>query len=104
MKAVLVTYEAKRRNFESMHRRNQFYRGLFGYKQTVKRNGKRYEYDKDGLVDRTGVTRVDDSVIVAKKGCEEPVLEYMRDWEQVSHHVFKVEVQDRDVKEELQNE
>nr|EGQ40546.1 MAG: hypothetical protein J07AB56_12760 [Candidatus Nanosalinarum sp. J07AB56] len=104
MKAVLVTYEAKRKNFESMHRRNQFYRGLFGYKQTVKRNGKRYEYDKDGLVDVAGVTRVDDSVIVARRGCEEPVLDYMQDWQQVSHHVFKVEIQDKDVREKLQNE
>jgi len=104
MKALLVTYRAEGRMFDSTYQRNQFYRGLFGYRQTVKRNGKRYKYDKDGIADLSGVTRVDDSALLFVKGRREEILDYMQDWPQVSHHVFKVEVEDKQLRRQLKDD
>lgn len=89
--ASLLTYSTERQNFDSVYERNKFYRGLFGYKQTVKKNGKTYEYDKDGLMDRIPNIRIDDSVfIIAKKRTPE-VKDYFVEWEpKVSYHIFKV--------------
>ncbi|MFP4038777.1 MAG: hypothetical protein ACLFTA_03265 [Candidatus Nanohaloarchaea archaeon] len=101
--ASLLTYKTHREKFKSMYERNQFYRGLFGYKQTVKKNGKKYEYEKDGLMDEVPNVRIDDSVfIVAKEACEK-VDVYFQEWgEKVTHHIFKVIIDKPDLIEALE--
>jgi len=103
--ASLLTYTTHRDKFESMYERNQFYRGLFGYKQTVKRNGKKYEYEKDGLMDEVPNIRIDDSVFIVSREHTEPVRVYFQDWGvKVSHHIFKVMVEDESIIEKLKGE
>lgn len=93
--ASLLTYKTHRKKFESMYERNQFYRGLFGYKQTVKRNGKEYEYEKEGLMDEVPNVRIDDSVFIIARECRGDVDEYFQDWgKKVSHHLFRVVLED----------
>jgi len=100
--ASLLTYTTHRKKFESMYERNQFYRGLFGYKQTVKRNGKEYEYEKDGLMDEVPNIRIDDSVFIISKTHIDEVKIYFEDWgEKVSHHIFKVIVEDESLIKKL---
>ena len=100
--ADLLTYNTRKERFESVYERNKFYRGLFGYKQTVKKNGKTYEYEKDGLFDEIPNTRIDDSVfILAKKNTPE-VVDYFSDWgNKVDHHVFTVLVEDMNIIEKI---
>jgi hypothetical protein len=101
----LVTYNTRRENFESVYERNKFYRGLFGYKQTVKRNGKTYEYEKDGIMDEIPHARIDDSVFIVPEGEEEKMREYFLEWsEKVSHHIFTVTVEDEDLIERIESE
>ncbi len=94
--ASLLTYKTYRKKFDSVYERNKFYRGLFGYKQTVKRNGKRYEYEKDGLMDEVPNIRIDDSVFIIVKDYTNKVDEYFQSWgDKVSHHIFKVLIEDK---------
>lgn len=101
--ASLLTYNTKREKFESMYERNKFYRGLFGYNQTVKRNGKKYEYEKDGLMDEIPNVRIDDSVFILSNQHVKQVDTYFTEWgEKVSHHVFKVLLQDLEIIQKIQ--
>lgn len=97
-KASIVTYNTKREEFESMYERNQFYRGLFGYKQTVKRNGKEYRYEKEGLMDEIPNMRIDDSVFIISQNNTEKIKEYFREWEnKISHHIFTVLISEKQI-------
>lgn len=96
--ASLLTYDTRRKKFDSVYERNKFYRGLFGYKQTVKKNGKEYNYEKKGLMDRIPCIRIDDSVFIMANDCTPQVEDYFSDWgEKVSYHIFKVIIQDREI-------
>ncbi|PSG99868.1 MAG: hypothetical protein BRC28_02425 [Nanohaloarchaea archaeon SW_4_43_9] len=102
--ASLLTYNTHREKFESVYERNKFYRGLFGYKQTVKKNGKKYEYEKDGLMDQIPNARIDDSVFIISDGKVQRVENYFMDWgEKVSHHIFKVLIEDRNIIEQFKD-
>lgn len=103
--ASLLTYNTDREKFKSVYERNKFYRGLFGYKQTVKRNGKRYEYEKEGLMDEIPNVRIDDSVFILSNQDVKRVEEYFKEWgRKVTHHVFKVLIQDTEIIQKIQPE
>ncbi|MFB6208228.1 MAG: hypothetical protein ABEJ69_02670 [Candidatus Nanohaloarchaea archaeon] len=96
--ASLLTYNTKKRNFDSVYERNKFYRGLFGYKQTVKRNGKRYEYEKNGIMDEIPNIRIDNSVFIVSRRHVDTIEEYFQKWEnKVTHHLFQVIIEDQNI-------
>lgn len=103
--AALVTYNTQKDKFESVYERNKFYRGLFGYKQTVRKNGKKYEYEKDGLMDKIPNTRIDDSVFIVAKNNTDPLNEYFSDWgEKISYHIFTVLVEDSSILDKIKGD
>lgn len=103
--AALLTYNTRKKEFESVYERNKFYRGLFGYRQTVKKNGKKYEYDKDGLMDRIPNARIDDSVFILPQKVVERVEEYFSDWgNKVSYHLFTVLVEDKKILDKIKGD
>ncbi|WEL19106.1 hypothetical protein [Candidatus Nanohalococcus occultus] len=102
--AALLTYDTNSSEFDSVYERNKFYRGLFGYKQTVTKNGKEYNYEKDGLMDEISCIRIDDSVFIFGKKNQEKVEEYFSSWgEKVTHRIFTVIVEDPELIEKLKN-
>lgn len=103
--ASLLTYNTRREKFKSVYERNKFYRGLFGYKQTVKRNGKKYEYEKEGLMDEIPNVRIDDSVFLLGNGYVKKVENYFVEWgDKVSHHIFKVLLEDPQIIDQIEKE
>ncbi|MFT4893203.1 MAG: hypothetical protein ACI8Z7_001005 [Candidatus Nanohaloarchaea archaeon] len=103
--ASLLTYNTHREKFESVYERNKFYRGLFGYKQTVKKNGKKYEYEKDGLMDKIPNSRIDDSVFIIANNKVQKVENYFMDWgEKVSHHIFTVLIEDKNIIKQIKDD
>lgn len=95
--ATLITYETDRSKFSSLSERNKFYRGLFGYKQTVKENGKAYHYEKDGIIDSTPHIKVADSVFIVPEDEAKPVLSYLRDWgDKVQYTAYKIQMKTSD--------
>lgn len=104
-KATLLTYNTHREHFESVYERNKFYRGLFGYKQTVKKNGKKYEYEKDGLMDEIPNCRIDNSVFIIAENNVGKVKEYLKRWnEKVSFNVFTVLIKDEKIIDKIQDQ
>jgi hypothetical protein len=100
--ASLLTYDTKRKKFDSVYQRNKFYRGLFGYKQTVKKNGKEYKYEKDGIMDKIPSIRIDDSVFILAKQHTGEVEDYFSNWgDKVKHHIFTVMIDDQDIIDRL---
>lgn len=103
--AILLTYNTHRDKFESVYERNKFYRGLFGYKQTVKKNGKTYQYEKDGLMDQIPNTRIDDSVFIIAKMYKSRTENYFQDWgEKISYHFFTVLIDDKEILDRIKGE
>lgn len=103
--ASLLTYNTHREKFESVYERNKFYRGLFGYRQTVKKNGKTYEYEKDGLMDEIPNSRIDDSVFIIANAYVSRIEDYFQDWgEKVSHHIFKVIIEDKSILKQIRGD
>lgn len=100
--AALLTYDTHSSKFDSVYERNKFYRGLFGYKQTVTKNGKEYNYEKDGLMDKISCIRIDDSVFIFGKKNQPKIEDYFSEWgEKVTHRIFTVIVEDPELIEKL---
>lgn len=103
--AALITYNTEKKNFDSVYERNKFYRGLFGYKQTVRKNGKEYEYEKDGLMDEIPHMRIDDSVFITPTHCVKKVENYFDEWgEKVSRHIFTVVIEEENIINRIKGE
>jgi hypothetical protein len=101
---ILLAYDTKKEQFDSMYDRNKFYRGLFGYKQTVKENGKVYRYEKDGLIGNIPAIKVEDSVLIVNKRNAAELEEYFKQWEpKVTYKRYKV-ILDRQDWEQIQSD
>ncbi len=97
---ILFSYDTRREKFKSLYDRNKFYRGLFGYKQTVKENGKVYRYEKKGLVNSIPHIKVEDSVIIVLKDDAPCFKAYLDKWSgKVVYRTFKVVLEDEDFNE-----
>ncbi len=94
-KAALISYDARSDRFDSMYERNKFYRGLFGYKQTVRRNDKVYHYEKDGLLDEVPHIKVEDSVFIIHREDLNKFQTYFKQWSgRVDVQVFHITLDD----------
>ncbi|MFP4117077.1 MAG: hypothetical protein ACLFQ8_03360 [Candidatus Aenigmatarchaeota archaeon] len=89
--AALVSFCVDSERFKSNYQRNKFYRGLYGWKQKVKRGGKEYVYDRKGILDRTPHIKVDKSVYIVPVEVLEKVVDYLDSWKgKVDYKIFKV--------------
>ncbi|MEM5814682.1 MAG: hypothetical protein QXD77_02605, partial [Candidatus Aenigmatarchaeota archaeon] len=62
--AILISFDTNGEAFESPYERNKFFAELHGRKQIVVKDGKRYEYEREGLLDEIPNLRVDNSVFI----------------------------------------
>jgi len=80
-KAVIVCFSVRSEKFESNYERNKFFRELYGWKQIIKREEKKYIYKRNGLLNRVPHIKVHDSVfIIAKKHLDE-IQRFLEEWE-----------------------
>lgn len=97
--AALVTYETKRDRFDSRSERNKFYRGLFGYKRTVRRNDTVYKYDKDGLLDAVPHIKVADSVFLVKREDLNKFRQYFDRWSgKIETDLYRIKLENRRIR------
>lgn len=98
-KAELISYDTEKEKFESLYERNKFYRGLFGYKQTVKKNEKVYKYEKEGLIDKIPNIKVEDSVIIVSKENADKFISYFKEWKnKICYRTFTVLLEPKEFK------
>jgi hypothetical protein len=80
-KAVLITFTVNTSKFDSMSERNKFYKELYGWRQVVKKQEKRYIYRRDGLLDEMPHIRVDKSIFIIMREHMERMRRFLDEWE-----------------------
>jgi len=114
-KAVLIAFSVKSGMFESHYERNKFFRGLYGWKQMIKKEviikeGKKpqekvYTYRREGLLDEIPHERVDQSSFVVPEDDFGKIERFMREWgNKVMWKAFKVLLENEDIFEEEEEE
>ena len=90
-KAVLIKFSIESKNFDSNTERNRFFRKLYGWKQIVTTEEKKYTYQREGLVDHIPCTKIDKSMLLMQKEYVNEILNFLQDWEdKVNWHIFDV--------------
>jgi hypothetical protein len=81
-RAVLITFSVKTNRFESNSERNKFYRELYGWKQIVKKEERRYIYKREGLLDEIPHIKVDKSMFIIMKRHMDMIRKFLEEWEE----------------------
>lgn len=101
--AVLISFDCHSEKFESKYERNKFFRGLYGWKQTIRKDKSVYNYRREGLLDEIPHIKVDSSVFIVAMKEMNRILKYMKEWEdKIDYKIFKV-LLDQDRYERLEN-
>ena len=77
---VIITFRTRSERFESDYERNKFFRGLYGWKQIVPKNHKKYLYHRAGLLDSIEHEKIADSVLMVAMKDMERVMKYFDEW------------------------
>lgn len=80
-RAVLINFTVRTSRFHSNSERNRFYKELYGWKQTVKKQEKKYVYERDGLLDEMPHIRIDQSLFIIMKEHLERMQKFLEEWE-----------------------
>lgn len=80
-KAILITFSVESKKFSSNYERNKFFRELYGWKQIIKKEEKRYTYRRNGLLDEMPHLKVDQSMFIILEKHMQRMIEFLEDWE-----------------------
>ena len=81
-KAVLISFSVETKKFLSKSERNKFYKELYGWKQVVKKQEKRYIYKREGLLDEIPHIKVDRSVFIIMREHMKKMMKFLEEWEE----------------------
>jgi len=94
-KAVLISFDVDSNKFESAYERNKFFRGLWGWKQVVKKGVDRYSYHRGGVLDEIPHMKVDNSVFIIALKHMEQMMKFFEKWsDKVMWKAFPIELED----------
>ena len=79
--AILISFDTNTEKFESNYDRNKFFSGLYGRKQIVIKQEKRYVYHRNGMLDQIPHKRVGDSVFLIMREHLRMMERFFREWE-----------------------
>jgi len=77
--AVLITFRTNPSKF-TPYEKSKFFRGLYGWNQSVPTETKQYEYRRKGILDDVPHIKVADSVFVVAQNNMERISEYFDQW------------------------
>jgi hypothetical protein len=80
MPVVIISFHTRNEKFESDYERSKFFRELHGWKQTVPRNGKRYVYERKGVLNEIPHIKVADSTFIVPSEDAHALMNYMHEW------------------------
>ena len=100
-KAVLFCFSVKSGEFESHYERNKFFRGLYGWKQMIRKEvrvsdkprkeEKVYTYRREGLLDEMPHKKIDQSSFIIPEGNFDRIADFLNEWHnKVMWRTFKV--------------
>ena len=89
--AMLICFHIHSEKFQSNYERNKFFRGLYGWKQIIRRGDSEYEYHREGLLNEVPHIKVDNSVFIVALEEMKKILKYMKEWEdKIDYEFFRV--------------
>ncbi len=89
--AVIIKFSIESRNFDNNTDRNKFFRELYGWKQVVTKQEKKYIYHREGLLDQFPCERIDKSMLLIQKEYVNKILNFLHNWEnKVNWNMFDV--------------
>ena len=98
--AILISFDTVRERFDSASERNRFYWQLHGRKQVVIKQSKRYEYEREGLLEEIPNIKVADSVFIVAMKNMERMIKFFKEWEdKVEFETFPVLLDKEKIKE-----
>jgi len=108
-RGVLIAFSVQSSKFESHYERNKFFRGLYGWKQTVRKQviiskkqkpqEKVYTYRREGLLDDIPHEKVDQSSFIVPEDDFGKINKFFKEWrDKVMWKSFKV-LLDEDLEE-----
>ena len=106
-RAVLITFNVCSKEFSGNYERNKFFRGLYGWKQMVrketKEGKKKYEYERKGVLDEVAHKKVDQSSFIVEQPDAQRMFDFFDEWtNKVMWNTFKVLI-DENIFRELEN-
>jgi len=99
-RAILICFNVRSEKFESNYERNKFFRGLYGWKQMIKKETsdgekKTYVYEREGLLDEIPHKKVDQSSFFVDMDDAEEIFSFFEEWtDKVMLNAFKVILED----------
>lgn len=104
-KAVLISFSVKSNKFENNYERNKFFRGLYGWTQTIIKSKKVYEYRREGILDDIPHEKVDQSSFLIPEDDFDKITEFFEEWgNKVIWKTFKVLLEDEDIFKHFEEE
>ncbi len=95
--AILISFDITSEKFDSNYERNKFFRGLYGWNQTIKKQSsdKVYTYHREGILNEMPYIKVDNSVFIVAMQEMQKILDYMEEWhDKVVWKTFRVMLDD----------
>jgi hypothetical protein len=95
-RAVLICFNVKSDKMDSNYERNKFFRGLYGWKQMVRKedaegNEKEYVYERHGVLGDIPHQKVDQSSFIVEEDEADKVIGFFEEWtKKVMWRTFKV--------------
>jgi len=95
-KAFLICFTIESDKFDSNYERNKFFRGLYGWKQMIRKrtsDGKKktYVYEREGVLDETNHRKVDQSSFFIEENDADHIFRFFEEWsDKVMWETFKV--------------
>lgn len=76
---VLITFSVRTEKFKNSER-TLFFKKLYGWRQTVPKDGKTYTYERHGLLDEIPSQRVDQSSFIVPEDAFDDVMDFFEGW------------------------
>ena len=100
--AVIITFHTHAERFDSDYERSKFFRELHGWKQTIPRNGKKYLYFRNGLLNEVPHIKVADSAFIVAQKHMDRVEKYFEEWhDKVEYEMMQIMMPDRALLKQL---
>ena len=111
-KGVLIAFSVQSGKFESHYERNKFFRGLYGWKQMIRKEvvvtkkqkpkEQFYTYRREGLLDEIPHEKVDQSSFIVPEDEVGRIMKFFKEWsDKVMWKSFKVLLEDDDMFEDF---